>query len=672
WEAGKYETIFLAALEYHQWGPTSSSSQGNTVNTSSLLSGKSINRNENSADTDEGSPLTDWRITGHTKGYKNDWTVPGAITALYAVETSTEGVVQLSWTAPGDDGTNNNNTGGYYEVRYSSIAKVSDYASEEAWWNAVGTTVKGGQGSVNFSSPKGAGEQEIRIITGLYPGNTFYFCVKTYDDVGNVSLLATYDSLWVNDSNPPKLVRAVPSWVRSSVSSSSDTITIFWLPGPLDVMEYNIWRKIGSGVYSDYKTFPSTCTSFTDIVSTGTVYTYAIRSRDIAGNYSANPLPDPDTNWLVIIVYNDYAFPTITPAVLPNAVYMKGNDFKFNLTLTDDNVIEAATIINYFRLSGAVVSADVLDLDLVAATFTGVAEIPASFVSGGNFSYFVEYGDYASRSTRTPTINVTVASSQTFTWTQGATRSLIDGNDSDGVTSIYLGAVDGDTPSRLKITQTVIPAVPPSDYSFPAGTEEERVDISINGGMPVICWDIDPKDADGYDMNVTFANPVPITLLYLDPNDDGAVDLADGSLPRVAEARLKAYFLDERNHIWRYIGGTQVTSANTLTFNFPHLSRFALFATQAGGVRPVQRFLTARTPVDFDEATRVIIYDPRGRAVVTLTTSAPTTSPIVWYGADYESSSAVSASQMVESGAYIYESTGAGGAKATGVIIVVK
>jgi len=134
----------------------------------------------------------------------------------------------------------------------------------------------------------------------------------------------------------------------------------------------------------------------------------------------------------------------------------------------------------------------------------------------------------------------------------------------------------------------------------------------------------------------------------------------------VRESRLKAYFLDERNHVWRYIGGTRDTALNTVSFKFPHLSRFALFAAKTGEIRPVQRFLTARTPVDFADATKVTIYDPRGRKVVTLTSS-----PIVWYGTDREVSAPVPASQMVESGAYIYESTGAG-AKATGVIIVVK
>ncbi|MEA2081258.1 MAG: lamin tail domain-containing protein, partial [Elusimicrobiota bacterium] len=670
WNSQYWSNMISAARSYHQWYP-SNASEYYAVDTSAMSSSQSINRNESSNDTDDTDfeAKGDWRVTGHTKGYKNDWTAPAAVTAFYNVSasTSTEGALTLSWTAPGDDGTMNNNTGGYYELKYSTVsADVGDY--DGVWWDAVGS-VSGYQANFIFGSPVAAGETETRAVTGLYPGNTFYFCVKTYDDVGNVSTITAHTSLFLSDSTPPLLERSVPSWVRSSTS----TVALYWQAGPLDVAYYVIQRKQPDGVWLLWpgsRVDITTSTNYTDTnISTTTSsegkYVYRISAVDFEGNASTTTLDD--LGYLEIFVYNDYSFPAvILPDSFPNAVYMKGNDFKFNLYLDDDSVIQGTTTVNYFRSNGVVTTVQVLDADSVSDTFTGVPAVPASFVSGGDFSYYIDYSDYASRSTRTPTVNVTVMSSQTFTWTQGVTRTLTDGNDSDGFTSIVLGSVDGELPTSLEITQTDIPLAAAASYSFPTGTAGERVDTSVNGGMPVICWDIDPKDADGYDMDVTFADPVQIKLLYLERS--GNVYLADGSSLGSLESRLKAYFLDERNHVWRYVGGTQNTSANTLTFNFPHLSRFALFATEAGGIKPVQRFLTARTPVDFDEASKVVIYDPRGREVVTLTTG----SPLTWYGADRETASSVPASQMVESGAYIYEATGAGGAKATGVIIVVK
>ncbi|MBA3066801.1 lamin tail domain-containing protein [bacterium] len=703
-----WRPLLTGVAYYGQWSPQMAEGNENYDNQymayfNAVGSGYSVNRDDYSNDTDgtgipkdtneTGYSKDDWMVTGHTKGYKNDWTPPGPVTELYVVETSTEGVVQLTWTAPGDDGTNNNNTGGYYEGRYSTVsANITDYTNE-TWWDAVLPT-----GRFIVSNPGNIGTQETVVITGLYPGLEYYFCMKVYDDVYHVSAISTYTAILLNDSAPPKLVRAVPSWVRQSVSTSPivDIVTIYWQAGPLDVAYYVVQRRDANDpdLDANYSGFSSTISAMTaymtdTVQSTTTVYVYRVGAIDYRGQSSTKTAAGQTYNWLKITVYNDYAFPTITPAVLPNAVYMKGNNFKFTFSLNDSEghiggLTAVTPKISYYRGVAAVTTIAslpaILDGSGESDTYSGTFTVPADFVRDGNFAYYIEYTDYVSRSTKTLTINVTVLNSYTTTWVQADSPvTLPDGNSADGETSIYLGAVEGEVPTSLQITQTVIP-VAASGFSFRPGTEAERVDISVNGGMPVICWDIIPKDADGCDMNVKFTNPVQITLLYLDSDkgesdtiySDSSVHLSTGTVVGVKESRLKAYFLDERNHVWRFIGGDQNRAKNIVSFKFPHLSRFALFATVAGGIRPVQRFLTARTPVNFDEATRVIIYDPRGRPVVTLTTSAPTTSPIVWYGADYESSSAVSASQMVESGAYIYESTGAGGAKATGVIIVVK
>jgi len=44
---------------------------------------------------------------------------------------SNEDEVQLQWTAPGDDGTTGNNTGGWYEVRFATISSgITDYTGD--------------------------------------------------------------------------------------------------------------------------------------------------------------------------------------------------------------------------------------------------------------------------------------------------------------------------------------------------------------------------------------------------------------------------------------------------------------------------------------------------------------------------------------------------------------
>jgi len=660
-----WDDTYVECYWAHQWSPISEPANHpsalsyiantNMVDWSQGAVGYSLARDENSYDSDNtGNAIDDWRFSRPTKGIRNDSTSPAAVADLNAVNLGSpfdkdeEGNVLLTWTAPGDDGTIGNIIDGLFRIRYSSVTSV--WASMEYEYYASTSIAPG-----TLCSHK---------LMGLYPGELYYFLLKTEDEAGNPSAESNLETLTVIDVVPDAPVAADIAWIRTS----STTATIFWLAGPLDIDYYNVSRRVGDiGAFVALGSTTSLSWTSNDLTE-GTTYYYRVWAVDKAANTSAD--------YCQITVLN-YAIPVIvSPVPFPREICMIGNDMSFSFELNAAQSVDTLEV-EYFRTGVARATAILTNSDFTvgwtATPKSADVTIPVSFIGSSNFYYQIKY-EGSGRKFETENIQVSVSRSSSTEWDQGSTFALPDGNDLDGAVSIYMGAVDGTTPSGLKITQTVIPLAAAASYSFPKGLDDERVDVSINGGMPVICWDIDAKDASGYDMDVAFANPVSITLLYLDLNNDGAVDLENGTLAGVAEARLKAYFLDERNHVWRFIGGDMDTSANTLTFKFPHLSRFALFATKADGIKPVQRFLTARIPggINFDEAVRVKIYDPRGREVVTLTTSAPATSPIVWYGADRETSAAVPASQMVESGAYIYESFGAGGAKATGVIIVVK
>ncbi|UCD64234.1 MAG: fibronectin type III domain-containing protein [Candidatus Zixiibacteriota bacterium] len=88
---------------------------------------------------------------------------------------ATPNSVTLSWTAPGDDG--GVGTATVYDVRYST-----SYITDANWDQA--TQVAG------EPAPQPAGSAETLTVTGLDPSTTYYFAVKTADEVPNWSPLS--------------------------------------------------------------------------------------------------------------------------------------------------------------------------------------------------------------------------------------------------------------------------------------------------------------------------------------------------------------------------------------------------------------------------------------------------------------------------------------------------
>ncbi len=103
-----------------------------------------------------------------------DTTTPAAISNLSASSPTTNSVT-LSWTAPGDDGISG--TAASYDIRYST-ANIT-----EANW-ASATQVSG------EPLPQIAGTNQSMTISGLSTATTYYFAMKTSDEVPNTSALS--------------------------------------------------------------------------------------------------------------------------------------------------------------------------------------------------------------------------------------------------------------------------------------------------------------------------------------------------------------------------------------------------------------------------------------------------------------------------------------------------
>lgn len=103
-----------------------------------------------------------------------DGTAPSAIADLAAGAATSSSVV-LSWTAPGDDaGTGTATT---YDVRYStSTINAGNFSSATA--------------ATGEPSPGASGHAETFTVTGLSAATTYYFAVKTSDEVPNTSSIS--------------------------------------------------------------------------------------------------------------------------------------------------------------------------------------------------------------------------------------------------------------------------------------------------------------------------------------------------------------------------------------------------------------------------------------------------------------------------------------------------
>jgi hypothetical protein len=209
----------------------------------------------------------------YTPGWYGDDIPPGAVTDLVAADNAEPGSVKLTWTAPGDDGMLDG-TAYQYQMRYSTATITEG--------NFAAAAIAGGTPSVDRR-----GKAEKMVVSGLSPGQNYYFALKTADEVYNwsgISNIAGPQAAHVDDVPP-----VFYGLDRAAADDKVGTVNLRWqaaIDHSLPVT-YRIWWSSHS--LSDHLgSLPTSTTVYNP--GTGDEYTiYTVTTPGIA--YQVSGLP---------------------------------------------------------------------------------------------------------------------------------------------------------------------------------------------------------------------------------------------------------------------------------------------------------------------------------------------------------------------------------------------
>lgn len=195
-----------------------------------------------------------------------DTTAPAAIADL-AVIAWTDTTLTLSWTAPGDDGLTG--TAALYDIRCAQtpITTIAEYDAA--------THLNGAP------APLVAGSVQTFVANGFAPGSTWYFSIRTSDEVPNVSGLSNCP---VGTTSAFPVVIAIP---EVEPNNSTDTATPFG-PGLTGYGDLDTLCDV------DYWSFPATAGDIIRVELSGTRMTQA--TWDSSDSIPMMRIVDPSGN----------------------------------------------------------------------------------------------------------------------------------------------------------------------------------------------------------------------------------------------------------------------------------------------------------------------------------------------------------------------------------------
>ena len=199
----------------------------------------------------------------------------------------TSNSVQLSWTTPGDDSLTGTAT--QFDLRYSTATiSASNFASATRW---TGTPTPGAPGT-----------RQSTTVTGLQPSTTYWFAIKTGDEVPNWSAMSNVISrttLAAADAVRPAPVASLAitgttettaalRWTAVGDDSLTGTATSYDVRYSTAPITASNWSTATQVTGEPAPTASGTTQNYTVTgLARQTTYYFAIRVADEAGNISA-------------------------------------------------------------------------------------------------------------------------------------------------------------------------------------------------------------------------------------------------------------------------------------------------------------------------------------------------------------------------------------------------
>jgi len=259
--------------------------------------------------------VSSWPVRLSTSTIK-DATPPEAVTTLSTLTGTYPGEIELSWTSPGDDGWNNNfDSGSTFDIRLSTVESQSP---------AISTSTFASCSSVSEFSPIPTPVTALwpysMTITGLTPGVTYYFAMKTADEVPNWSGLSNGATTWAQvDNIAPEAVTTLSAltgtypgeielswtspgddgWNNNFDSGSTFDIRLSTVESQSPAISTSTFASCSS--VSEFSPIPTPVTALWPYSMTitglteGVTYYFAIRTRDEIPNWSG--LSNGATTW---------------------------------------------------------------------------------------------------------------------------------------------------------------------------------------------------------------------------------------------------------------------------------------------------------------------------------------------------------------------------------------
>lgn len=215
-----------------------------------------------------------------------DTTAPSAVSNL-TLSDATQTTISLSWTAPGDDA--NTGTASSYDIRYSTSV------IDESNWSSASQLI-------GEPLPTSVGTAESATVNGLVADVTYYFAMKTSDEVPNVSTLSNVPSLSTLPAPDVTAPSAISNLALSLATASTTTLT--WsAPGDDETSgtatSYDIRYSTSLITEANWSSAPqlsgeptpalagTTQTFAARGLTSNTNYYFAVKTADEAGNISS-------------------------------------------------------------------------------------------------------------------------------------------------------------------------------------------------------------------------------------------------------------------------------------------------------------------------------------------------------------------------------------------------